>query len=532
MVDTKDESAPGRGRGTPEDFQEVERELRRLECERLDYYRVVKPLLHVASIALDRERRDGAAPPDGAEELAGRVSQAAAALNRRQPSVASLAELADSLASHFKITIVQPPPREAPPAPDASQGGPAGAARPPVAGGDAGTPAPARLAADQVVGAFANDQFMRFLEMAAGLRGGRYSDAVAAVRSFMRVGDVAEDDDGDFAWTLTSLLVRLASDARGERQEIAVKLSVIIRALVNLEREFRSFLDRSITQIGENEAHFNEGLSQRVEKIQEHLSVCGEGDPEGLINLISEEMELISSALHRKAEEDATRLHTLQDEKFALETSLDSVRRDYDTFMRQSRQMLKEIEEMRSIALRDGLTKVFNRRAYDEQILLTLVNYKSGKLPAFSVVIFDIDHFRDVNNNYGHQAGDRILVHLASTVGSTLRFDDFVFRYGGDEFVLILPGAGLSDGMMVAEKVRCAIENLEFVLVKGGTETLRVTVSMGVTEALPGDTPGSILSRADKALYASKQAGRNRVTTAAPDDGPLESNEGEPCGAP
>ncbi|MDR1039716.1 MAG: GGDEF domain-containing protein [Deltaproteobacteria bacterium] len=173
---------------------------------------------------------------------------------------------------------------------------------------------------------------------------------------------------------------------------------------------------------------------------------------------------------------------------------------------------------MRSIALRDGLTKVFNRRAYDEQLLLTLLNFKSAKLASFSLVIFDIDHFRDVNNNYGHQAGDRILVHLASTVTASVRCDDFVFRYGGDEFVLILPGAGLADGLMVAEKIRQAVENVEFILVKGGAESLRVTISMGVAEARTGDTPGTIFARADKALYSSKRAGRNRVTAAEAED--------------
>jgi diguanylate cyclase len=180
--------------------------------------------------------------------------------------------------------------------------------------------------------------------------------------------------------------------------------------------------------------------------------------------------------------------------------------------------MLKEIEDMRSIALRDGLTKVFNRRAYDEQLLLTLLNFKSGKLGSFSLIIFDIDHFREVNNTYGHQAGDRILIHIAETVTASVRCDDFVFRYGGDEFVVILPGASLPDGMNVAEKIRRAVQNIEFILVKGREESLRVTVSMGVAEALPGDTPGVILARADRALYVSKHGGRNRVTAASEDD--------------
>ncbi|MDR1036186.1 MAG: GGDEF domain-containing protein [Deltaproteobacteria bacterium] len=519
MVDTKDEFEAGNGR-KPDRFQEVERELRRLEGERAEFFRSVKPLLQVAAVALARERGDTASSDGtgGATDLSSDLAEFFSAINRGEADLDGLATVSDRLANHFRIR--------------GERAGRPGVARPASAPartpgnggrGDGGAPGP-----DPAAAAFRNTLFAEFLSQAGSVRSGRYAEQVKEIRAVLKAGEAVRS----FAETLSSFLVRLVADMRGERQEIAIKLSTIIRTLVNLENEFRVFLDKSITYLGENEAIFTENMAVRVERIQERLIGGGgsDGDPESLINLITEEMEAISSALRQKTEEDESRMCALRDEKSALESSLDTVRRDYDTFVRQSRQMLKEIEEMRSIALRDGLTKVFNRRAYDEQLLLTLLNFKSGKLVTFSLVIFDIDHFRDVNNNYGHQAGDRILVHLANTVTSSLRCDDFVFRYGGDEFVLLLPGAALADGLMVAEKIRRAVENVEFILVKGGEESLRVTISMGVAEARPGDTPGSILARADRALYASKNAGRNRVTAASDDQAaqPPAPPEGHP----
>ncbi|MDR3155195.1 MAG: GGDEF domain-containing protein [Deltaproteobacteria bacterium] len=493
MVDTKREGDPGLTPRAPERRGEADREFRRLEGDKEALLRAVRPLLHVAAVALARERREGEDPPYGTGELSCEVEESVRAIRRGEPDPEALAGLSERLGSHFRVK------------PDARPGRGRGEAARPSA-----PPLREEGAAPPASAYFDIGPFAKFLELAGELRGGRYLDQVRVLRAAVSAG---EGLDG-FAATLSAFLLKLAGELSSERRDIAARLSTIIRTLVNLENEFRSFLEKSITYLDENEASFIGGVSQRVESIQERLAEAKDNDVNGLISLIAEEMELISSAIRRKTEDDESRLAMLRDEKVVLESSLDTVRRDYDSFVQQSKRMLREIEEMRAIALRDGLTKVFNRRAYDEQLLLTLLNFKTGKLAAFSLVIFDIDHFRDVNNRYGHQAGDRILVHMAGSVTAAVRSDDFVFRYGGDEFVILLPGASLSDACMVAEKIRRSVDNVEFVIGKGGTESLRVTISMGVAEARPGDTPGSILARADKALYASKRAGRNRVTAA------------------
>jgi diguanylate cyclase len=201
-------------------------------------------------------------------------------------------------------------------------------------------------------------------------------------------------------------------------------------------------------------------------------------------------------------------------EKTQLEARLDTVRRDYDTFVSQSHSLLHELEDIKMISLRDQLTGIYNRRAYDEQLKLTLESFERGTLSAFSLIIFDIDMFREVNNAYGHLAGDGILAHLARVAAETLRCDDFIFRYGGDEFIVILPEARLADAAKVADKLRRQVEVVDFKLSRDSETTINVTISLGVSEAAPGDTAAAVLARADEALYRSKNGGRNRVSLA------------------
>ena len=126
-------------------------------------------------------------------------------------------------------------------------------------------------------------------------------------------------------------------------------------------------------------------------------------------------------------------------------------------------------------------------------------------------MVFDIDRFRDFNNTYGHLAGDRVLTHVARVTSETLRSDDLFFRYGGDEFAIIMPNAILKMALKVAEKVRLALSAVEFKVFKNSSQLVRVTVSMGVTEIAKNDDPALIFGRADQALYEAKKAGRNRV---------------------
>jgi len=127
-------------------------------------------------------------------------------------------------------------------------------------------------------------------------------------------------------------------------------------------------------------------------------------------------------------------------------------------------------------------------------------------------VLFDIDHFKAVNDTHGHPAGDVVLVAFAKAICDQVRDDDIVGRYGGEEFAVILPGAGEAVATSVAERVRVATSRLEFA---SPAQRVRVTVSAGVALMRERDSPKSLLRRADNALYAAKHGGRNQVRVAA-----------------
>lgn len=123
-------------------------------------------------------------------------------------------------------------------------------------------------------------------------------------------------------------------------------------------------------------------------------------------------------------------------------------------------------------------------------------------------MIFDIDHFKRINDHYGHKIGDQVLQKLAERCQKTSRTVDLISRYGGEEFVILLPETNLKSASRVAERLRQSIMNDSFPTDAGA---LRVTISLGVAEAKESDTLHTLIERADVALYKAKDAGRNRV---------------------
>lgn len=164
------------------------------------------------------------------------------------------------------------------------------------------------------------------------------------------------------------------------------------------------------------------------------------------------------------------------------------------------------IVRMRAELDLDPLTGVANRRALDAR-LSELRGSASPDAP-FGLVVLDIDNFKLVNDTYGHQAGDRVLHGVATRLQAQLGADDLLGRYGGEEFVVVMPGTSLRRAALVAEEMRAALERSNFG-VRGGT--MRVTASFGVAVSQGSEDPADIFRRADTAMYRAKGAGKNRV---------------------
>ena len=186
-----------------------------------------------------------------------------------------------------------------------------------------------------------------------------------------------------------------------------------------------------------------------------------------------------------------------------------------DLFLRQQR---AELETQRLVRIledasrRDALTGAFNRRSMDQRLKEELARFvRDGTY--FCVLMVDLDRFKEVNDRVGHQAGDLALVNVSQALQRILRSQDAVFRFGGEEFMAIVTGAKVSEARIVAERLRRAIEALR-TDVGGGHMSL--TISIGFTQVSPGDDLGSLIARADAALYRAKGNGRNRVECADP----------------
>ncbi len=171
-------------------------------------------------------------------------------------------------------------------------------------------------------------------------------------------------------------------------------------------------------------------------------------------------------------------------------------------------------KQMYESALRDGLTKAFNKKYFTDRLESELT-FAIRHGSSLSLVMFDIDHFKKVNDTHGHQAGDHVLSVISTLLVGALRAEDVFARYGGEEFAVICRGTDLAQAQVVGERMRRAVEKHAFVF--EGT-TIPVTISVGIA-GLPDPAvkdAADLVARADKALYQSKHGGRNRVTVHQP----------------
>ncbi len=165
----------------------------------------------------------------------------------------------------------------------------------------------------------------------------------------------------------------------------------------------------------------------------------------------------------------------------------------------------EEIRTQQFEARTDVLTQLANRRAFDDAIAREIKDFRTSKYPC-SLLIFDVDHFKKFNDMHGHQAGDEVLRSLGQEMTQAVKATDLPCRYGGEEFAVVLRNTSTTDGRIAAERIRKAIEEMT---VQFEGKELRITASIGLAELAVDENSTNIIRRADEALYASKEAGRN-----------------------
>lgn len=176
---------------------------------------------------------------------------------------------------------------------------------------------------------------------------------------------------------------------------------------------------------------------------------------------------------------------------------------------RLTHERLHMLEELKKLSITDGLTQLYNSRYFYSQIKGEIERFKryGHKL---SMLLLDIDHFKDYNDTHGHLEGDKILVRIGRIIKTCLRKMDTAYRYGGEEFTIILPGTPGEEAKTVAERLRTAVAAEDFT--GGDHPGSRITISIGVTQYCHDEPVSSFVQRADQAMYQSKQSGRNKVS--------------------
>lgn len=299
---------------------------------------------------------------------------------------------------------------------------------------------------------------------------------------------------------LDELAILMLAVNDGSQQEFERYLQQLNQRLENFQRQLQLTHGDHVESRSAALA-LDDVLREHVDGLQ--TSMRGATDIDGLKQVLESRLEglLASMEQHRlqreaREQEIAARLHGLGERVTSME--------------REALDYRDKLEQQRHKALLDPLTGLPNRAAWNERLAL-----EHGRLQqtgtGLLLAILDLDHFKSINDTYGHQAGDKVLKIIANVLRKGLRGDDFIARFGGEEFALLMPGSDLSGGSRLLERLRAAVEQCPFHF-KG--ERVTVTMSAGVAVFKSGENASQVLKRADQALYRAKETGRNQIEQA------------------
>ena len=270
------------------------------------------------------------------------------------------------------------------------------------------------------------------------------------------------------------------------------------------ERLYNEFLKSQ--DANERISTVSERMATRIEAVHEAIdtAMATANAYSGSLQAASGDLtdHVDESELRTMAQRLLNETRRMQDANHQLEEKLEASRDDIAALQR-------DLDEVRRESMLDPLTKIFNRKSFDDGMLKAFADAERGT--PFSLMLVDIDHFKRFNDTWGHQTGDQVLRLVAMTLKSNIKGQDTAARYGGEEFAAILPQTDLEGAVILADNIRRAVQAKELLKRSTNEKLGRITASFGVAMYKPGDTPSALIDRADRCLYAAKHAGRNRV---------------------
>ncbi len=301
----------------------------------------------------------------------------------------------------------------------------------------------------------------------------------------------------------TTALAQLVGKLREEMQAELDRLAEFLRGTARRLQEFEQVMQRSREMYAESEAdalQLSETICVGVREVR--LSVGEADDLDALKVLIESKLEVIDNGLTQFVSSQSVRAAEAGD-------VIERMTHRLKDLEQQALHLREDLEVQHARVLMDPLTGILNRAGYTEMASKHFARWKRYG-GALSLGVIDLDLFKEINDRYGHAAGDKVLATVASKLKEVIRESDVLCRFGGEEFVLLLPETSVSDARTMLEKLRNHIADCPF---RHKDTPVRVTMSCGVAQFQATDTIDSVFERADLAMYAAKQGGRNRVCT-------------------
>ena len=321
---------------------------------------------------------------------------------------------------------------------------------------------------------------------------GKYLETAKSIKEKLDGGH----DLGDCTKQAKELFMRHANSSHEDQQEIYRFLHGISEKLQTIYSEIIEARETCSNNKSKN--NIRSSFQQGMQDLKSSLN--SEQD----VHLLKDTLNQLVDALQHKVEKE---LEQDENETQILEQKIVGLSNKVKSLEEHASDLEKAIREKHEEAITDPLTKLLNRAAYIQALEKAWMEWKENSIHA-TLLVWDIDHFKMLNDRYGHAAGDKVLQSVAQKLKMSVAQDDIVARFGGEEFVMLLNSKSLQEGKQLAERVRELIATTEFTYKQ---QPLQVTISCGVASFVKKDTPTTLFERADKALYKAKRSGRNKV---------------------
>ena len=319
------------------------------------------------------------------------------------------------------------------------------------------------------------------------------------VASANKIKQQLDDNENivDCARKTKNLLIEYSSSLNDDHEEMHGYLLAIANKLQSIYAEISETKDEYFSRESKK-VSINKSFEQGIKQLDDTLRDSDD------IEFLKKSLNKIVSALQTKVIEEVA---NDENESQILESKIVGMSNKIKLLEEHAKELEATIHKKHMEAITDPLTGLYNRAAYVQALEKAWMKWEQEKIVS-TMLVWDIDHFKMINDRHGHAAGDKVLQSVARKLEAGVRKGDMLARFGGEEFVMLLVDKSLDEGAQLAERIRQIISSTDFTY---KNQALHVTISCGVASFVGKDTPTSLFERADKALYRAKHNGRDRV---------------------